>query len=146
MDQDETSQMGHAHKLPEQLTECMFGPGRSAVGLRLCVSSKLPGDAAAAGPLGTGEKPWSQEYPSRAIQFFSIFNSNIFKYQLFLFCFFCCPFFFFSLFRAASMAYGGSQARGGIGAVAASLHHSHSNAGSKPHLRPTSQLRAMPDP
>ena len=33
------------------------------------------------------------------------------------------------------MAYGGSQARGQIGAVAASLHHSHSNRGSKPRLR-----------
>ena len=33
-------------------------------------------------------------------------------------------FFFFCLFRAAPAAYGGSQARGQIGAVAASLHHS----------------------
>ena len=30
----------------------------------------------------------------------------------------------FCLFRAAPMAYGGSQARGLIGAVPASLHHS----------------------
>ena len=30
------------------------------------------------------------------------------------------------------VAYGGSQARGPIGAIAASLHHSHSNAGSDP--------------
>ena len=44
-------------------------------------------------------------------------------------------FFFFFLFafsRAAPTAYGGSQARGLIGAVAASLHQSHSNAGSEP--------------
>ena len=57
---------------------------------------------------------------------------------------------FFSVFclffRAAPEAYGGSQARGPIGAVAASLHHSHSNVGSKPCLRPTPQLMAMPDP
>ena len=33
--------------------------------------------------------------------------------------------------RAASMAYGGSQARGLIRAVAAGLHHSHSNLGSE---------------
>ena len=49
-------------------------------------------------------------------------------------------FFFFFLvvsFRATSMAYGDSQARGLIRAVAAGLHHSHSNAGSEPHLRPT---------
>ena len=34
----------------------------------------------------------------------------------------------FSLFRAATAAYGSSQARGQIGAIAAGLHHSHSNA------------------
>ena len=33
------------------------------------------------------------------------------------------------LFRATPEAYGGSQARGGIRAVDASLHHSHSNEG-----------------
>ena len=36
-----------------------------------------------------------------------------------------------SLFRAEPMAYGSSQVRGQIGATAASLCHSHSNAGSK---------------
>ena len=36
-------------------------------------------------------------------------------------------FFFWSFFRATPMAYGSSQARGRIGAVAASLHHRHSN-------------------
>ena len=35
------------------------------------------------------------------------------------------------------MAYGGSQAQGRIGAVAASLCHSHSNVGSEPFLGPT---------
>ena len=45
------------------------------------------------------------------------------------------------------MAYASSQARGQIGAVAASLCHSHSNVGSKPSLQPTPlQLVAMPDP
>ena len=34
-------------------------------------------------------------------------------------------------FRAALMAYGGSQARGRIGAIAAGLHHCHSNARSE---------------
>ena len=46
---------------------------------------------------------------------------------------------------AAPAAYGGSQARGPIGAVAASLRQSHSNAGSEPRLRPTPQLTATPD-
>ena len=58
-------------------------------------------------------------------------------------------FFFFCLFafsRAAPTAYGGSQARGPIRAVAAGLHQSHSNAGSESHLQPTPQLMATPDP
>jgi len=46
---------------------------------------------------------------------------------------------------AALAAYGGSQARGLIGAVAASLHQSHSNAGPEPRLQPTPQLMATPD-
>ena len=43
-------------------------------------------------------------------------------------------FFFFCLFRAASAAYEGTQARGPIGAAAAGLLHSRSNMGSEPHL------------
>ena len=53
---------------------------------------------------------------------------------------------FFSFFRAAHVAYGGSQARGLIGDIAASLCQSHSNARSKPHLQPTPQLTATMDP
>ena len=55
-------------------------------------------------------------------------------YRFFFFFFF---FFFFLLFRAAPEAYGVSQARGLIGAVATGLHHSHSNVGSELHLQPT---------
>ena len=44
------------------------------------------------------------------------------------------------------MAYASSQARGPVRATAASLQHSHSNAGSKQRLQPTPQLTAMPDP
>ena len=54
-------------------------------------------------------------------------------------------FFSFCLFAiswAAPMAYGGSQARGPIGAVAAGLHQSHRNAGSEPRLQPIPQLTA----
>ena len=43
-------------------------------------------------------------------------------------------FFFLVFFRAALAAYGGSQARGQIGAADAGLHHSHSNVESEPHL------------
>ena len=52
----------------------------------------------------------------------------------------------FCLLRASPMAYGGSQARGLIRAVADGHSHSHSNARSEPHLQPTLQLTAMPDP
>ena len=38
-----------------------------------------------------------------------------------------------TLFRASLSAYGGSQARGLIGATAAGLCHSHSKAGSLTH-------------
>ena len=58
-------------------------------------------------------------------------------------------FFFFCLFsfsRGAPAAYGGSQAGGRTGGVAAGLRHSHSFTGSKPRLRPTPQLTATPDP
>ena len=44
-------------------------------------------------------------------------------------------FFFFCLFRATPVAYGGFRARGLIRATAAGLYHSYSNARSKPHLR-----------
>ena len=57
--------------------------------------------------------------------------------------------FFFCLFAfswAVPAAYGGSQARSLIGAVAMGLRRSHSNAGSEPSLQPTPQLTAMPDP
>ena len=60
--------------------------------------------------------------------------------------FFFGLFWSFCLFRAASSAYGGSQTRGRIRTVAAGLHHSHSNEGSEPRLRPTPQLTATLDP
>ena len=55
-------------------------------------------------------------------------------------------FFFFLLFRATLATHGGFQPRGRIGAIAASLHNSHSNTGAKSHLRPTPQLTALKDP
>ena len=52
-------------------------------------------------------------------------------------------FFFFFFFRAKTLKYRSSQARGQI---RASLHHSHSKARSKLHLRHTPQLMATLDP
>ena len=42
--------------------------------------------------------------------------------------------------------YGGSKAKGRIGAVVASLCQSHSNARAKPRLQPIPQLTARLDP
>ena len=58
-------------------------------------------------------------------------------YFLFLFINYYYYYLFFCLFRAIPMAYGGSQARGLIRAVAASPHYSHSNVRSEPCLQPT---------
>ena len=65
----------------------------------------------------------------------------LFSYYLLLllFCLFAFP-------RAAPTACGGSQARGRIRAVAASLRQSYSNTRSKLRLRPIPQLTATPDP
>ena len=52
---------------------------------------------------------------------------------------------FFAISWPAPVGYGGSQARGPIGAVVAGLHQSHSNAGSEPRLRLIPQLTAKPD-
>ena len=65
------------------------------------------------------------------------------KYIVYLFLSFFC---LFAISWDALTAYGGSQARGLIGAVAASLRQSHSNVGSEPCLQPTPQLTATPDP
>ena len=53
---------------------------------------------------------------------------------------------FFCRFRGAPAAYGGSQARGQIGAVAAGLRHSHSNTDPGHTPPPMLQLAATPDP
>ena len=52
------------------------------------------------------------------------------------------------VFRATGAAYGSSQsqARGQIRAIAAGLRNNHRNVGSEPHLQPTPQLMAAPDP
>ena len=55
-------------------------------------------------------------------------------------------FFFWSFLGLLPAAHGGSQSRGLIGAVPTGLRQSHSNARSEPHLGPTPQLMAMPDP
>ena len=75
-------------------------------------------------------------YMSRSVIVGSYCNS-IFSFFWFL---------FFCLFRATAVAYGGSQARGLIGAVAAGLLKSHSNAISKLRLQLTPQITARPDP
>ena len=60
---------------------------------------------------------------------------------LFIFILFFC---LFAFSRAAPAAYGSSQARRLIGAVATGLHQSHSHMGSKPCLQPTPMLDPQP--
>ena len=78
-------------------------------------------------------------YPPPPIKF-PLWKPKIWFQNLFFF--FCL---FFAISRAAPAAYGGSQARGRIGAVATGLRQSQSNAGSEPRLQPTPQLMAAPD-
>ena len=61
-------------------------------------------------------------------------------FKFFFYYFIILFIYFLNLFRATSVAYRGSQARGLIGAVAAGLRHSHSKLGSEP------QLMTTPDP
>ena len=68
--------------------------------------------------------------------------SHLYYYFLFFSFLFCL----FAISWAAPAAYGGSQARGRIRAVAAGLRQSHSNTGSGPHLQLTLQLVATLDP
>ena len=62
-----------------------------------------------------------------------------------LYTYFCVCVCLFAISWAAPWVYGGSQARGRIGATATRLRQSHSNTGSEPHLQPTPQLMATPD-
>jgi len=84
---------------------------------------------------------WPYYHPKAVVYIRVHFLCRVFFFFLF---FVFSFFFFFFLRRAAPVAYGSSQARGWIGATG--LHHSHSNVGSKPHLWPTPQPRAMLDP
>ena len=70
--------------------------------------------------------------------------SSIFRTLKFIYLFIYL--FIFGLFRAAPEAYGGSQAKCQIGAVATGPHHSHNNIKSEPRLQATPQLTAMLDP
>ena len=60
-----------------------------------------------------------------------IFCQSYTVFLCFLFCLFVC----FLLYRATPAAYGSSQARSQMGATAASLHHSYSNARFEPCLQ-----------
>ena len=67
----------------------------------------------------------------------SLIYSTFFYFKK-LFIYFCL------FFRATPLAYGNSQVRGWIRAVAACLHHSNARYG--PYLGPTPKLTATPDP
>ena len=82
----------------------------------------------------TGKKTYILDiYPKKTFRC----NMHMKKYLTSLFLFY---------FYATPVAYGSCQASSWIGVAAAGLHHSHSNARTKPHLWPMPQLAAMPDP
>ena len=88
-------------------------------------------------PLKLGSEPTVPQWELHS----TTLKLNYSYYLVFLFVF-CL----FAFSGAAPAAYGGSQARGLIGAVATGLRQSHSYAGSEPSLRPTPQLTATLDP
>ena len=74
---------------------------------------------------------------SKSLAHFSTDRKGIQKYNtfyLFIFCLLSFVVVVVAISWAAPAAYGGSQARGLIGAVATGLRQSHSNSGSEPHL------------
>ena len=98
------------------------------------MASLVPGELFPLSPplkLPQSFQPYLGEFP---------FSKNSTLYPKTLFCF---VFLSFVIFRAAPAAHGGSQARGLIRAIAAGLLQSHSNSGSKPHLRPTPEPQQL---
>ena len=106
-----------------------------------CSQSFWVGELGGVGESGNGRWHGSSgdpSYPLPHLFYWAVSELHPFIYFLF--------FYFFAFFRAAPMAYRGSQARRLIGAAAASLHHSHSHTRSEARLRPTPQLMTTPDP
>ena len=90
---------------------------------------------------------WIYEWADFDNEVFIVILGIGFNFFLFIYLFiFIFIFFLFAISWAAPAAYGGSQARGQIGAVATGLRQSHNSAGSEPCLQPTPQLTAMLDP
>ena len=78
------------------------------------------------------DKPTANTLDGKKVEGFSSEIGNKIRMSALTIFFFLS--FVFCPFRAAPVAYGGSRARGLIGAVAAGLHQSHNNARSKPRL------------
>ena len=109
----------------------------------LCTCLQNPLIPLCTGPSTAGGGPWNSAVEMKVpymikLSCISPFLLLIFVFLLFFFLVFC-------LFRATPTACGDSQARGPVGPVAAGLHHSHSNVGSKPRLQLTPQPTATPD-
>ena len=109
------------------------------LGRVLCALQQVPVGQSFHRPQGAHASP--NPHPPSSL----FIPSSLFVVSSSVYCFLSF-FFFLSFSRATPEAYGGSQARGPMGAVATELHHSHSHAGSKSRLRPTPQLMATLGP
>ena len=78
-------------------------------------------------PLVTMQPFWTPTRKQQQQKEYTLSSTRSFHLDVDFVCLFC-------LFRALPMAYGGFHAKGRIGATAAGLCHSHSNARSEPRL------------
>ena len=78
----------------------------------------------------------NQTFPFTTLTHTKRRNMQFFLFSFFFFLIFFPSFFFFHV-KAIPVENGSSQVRGWISAAAASLHHSHSSAGSELSLQPT---------
>ena len=92
-----------------------FGPHE------ICMTSRtrVKWEVEEAGQQDGGDRAQEVQGPQLGVQHFALGEQKSLIISIFT----------FLLFRAIPAAYGSSQARGQIGTTAASLHHSHSNAG-----------------
>ena len=117
-------------------------------GVLVCLVLAMP--VACGSSLGQRWNPSHSSYPSRcsdnARSLTHCLTSELYTAVSCFVISYCSIVFVCLLFTATTPAYRSTHARRLIGATVAGLRHNHSNAESEPHLQPTPQLTATPDP